>query len=392
MNFALRFAAGLVVLAVLFGGVLWLAYRRFKRGDDKFELLIKLGLTLLLLGAAAMAVPFFGIYGLFLIVGCSIVFSLLWAPSLGAWLVEPLTRAFDGGSEPPAPAPAYSVALARRHKGDFAGAIAAVRDQLQKFPADSEGQMLLASIQAENLHDLDAAALTLERFINQKHHTPRDISFALTTLADWQFELARDHEAARETLERIRTLLPGTPFAQQAAQRIAHLGGPGQWSSPAERPRLTLPSTGIGQTVVPPGGSTAVSTEARANQLLQQLAQHPLDIEAREELARLYGYELDAPDLALQQIDELLRLPHQSPRHVAHWLELKAEIILRRDGNAEGAREALRQVMERFPKTALADAAERRMATLTLGLRPKQTGQALKLGPSDPDLGLKLKH
>jgi outer membrane protein assembly factor BamD (BamD/ComL family) len=392
MSYVLRFAAGLLILAALFGGVLWLACRRFKRADDRFEWLIKAGLTLITLSAAAVAVPFFGIYGLFLIVGCSIAFSLLWAPSLGAWLVEPLTRAFDGGSEPPAPAPAYSIALARRHKRDFAGAMDAVREQLRKFPADPEGHMLLASIQAENLHDLDAAALTLERFINQKHRTPRDISFALTTLADWQLNLARDPDAARENFERIRTLLPATPFAQQAAQRIAHLGAPGQRSSSGESPRLTLPSAVSERAADSPIGAAAVSSETRANELLRHLAQHPHDIEAREELARHYGYELDAPDLALQQIDELLQLPHQPPRHVAHWLELKAELLLRRDGNAAAAQAALRQVVERYPNTALADAAERRMATLTLGFRPKHTGQALRLGQSDPDLGLKLKR
>jgi len=56
-------------------------------------------------------------------------------------------------------------------------------------------------------------------------HPPNSIAYALNTLADWQLKYHQDPEAARETLERVQQMLPGTEYANLAAQRIAHLGG-----------------------------------------------------------------------------------------------------------------------------------------------------------------------
>ncbi len=102
--------------------------------------------------------------------------------------------------------------------------MAEIRKQLERFPADVEGQLLLAQIQAEDLNDLPAAELTIQHFCEQPGHAPQNIAFALYSMADWYLALRRDREAAQRHLEKIIELLPGSEVALGAAQRIAHLG------------------------------------------------------------------------------------------------------------------------------------------------------------------------
>src|SRR5208337_564583 len=114
----------------------------------------------------------------------------------------PFASLYDGGTEEPIPHPAYSIAQSKQKKGLYLEAIAEIRKQLDRFPTDVEGQLLLAQIQAEDLKDLQAAELTVERFCAQPGHAPQNIVFALYSLADWHLQIARDREAAQRHLQR----------------------------------------------------------------------------------------------------------------------------------------------------------------------------------------------
>src|SRR5271170_1096307 len=110
---------------------------------------------------------------------CGIVLSIVWTPQISDFLISPLTDMFDGGKEPPEPKPFYSVALARRKRGEFSAAIIAVREQLAKFPDDYEGIILLATIEGEDMNDLPSAEMTLNRFCNLENAPPKQVAAAL---------------------------------------------------------------------------------------------------------------------------------------------------------------------------------------------------------------------
>ena len=87
-------------------------------------------------------------------------------------MIKPLTSAIDGGDEEPEPRPFYSIARAQRKKGRLREALAEVRKQLDKFPDDYEGTILLAELLAEDLNDLPGAELTIHRLCSQADLPP----------------------------------------------------------------------------------------------------------------------------------------------------------------------------------------------------------------------------
>jgi hypothetical protein len=152
-----------------------------------------------------------------------VLFSFIWLPNLVELALKPLTSIFDGGYDEVEPKPFYFIANAKRIKGLHQEAIAEVRNQLEKFPDDVAGKMLLATIQAEDLKDLEAAKATIDDLLQQPKLTPQETATALHTLADWQLQHGRDTAGARASLERIAMTLPNTQFSHAAEQRIAKL-------------------------------------------------------------------------------------------------------------------------------------------------------------------------
>src|SRR5205085_4505738 len=156
----------------------------------------------LVLQAPIVALPMAGF--------CGIVLAVTWRRALAAIVANPFGNLFDGGNIPPEPRPFYSVSQARQKQGKYLEAIAEVRKQLERFPTDFEGYMLLAQIQAEDLKDLPAAELTIQELCAQPGHAPANIVFALYSLADWHLKFGRDAEAARRALEQAIAMLPET--------------------------------------------------------------------------------------------------------------------------------------------------------------------------------------
>ena len=202
----------------------FLAYRSYKRSDDRGRLVLKwvisAALVWIIRVLARIPSPFTPIF----VALPAVALGVLWAPSIGAILAGPLTGAFDGGDEEAEAKPFYYVAEGKRRKGLYEEAIAEVRKQLEQFPGDFEGHTMLATIQMEDLKDLPAAQATLNEFLELPDRAPNEMAAALHLLADWQLQFGRDAQAAIGSLQRIVQLYPGTPFAHAAEQRIAHLG------------------------------------------------------------------------------------------------------------------------------------------------------------------------
>ncbi len=392
MGEVLRITVGLAMVLGTLVFIGWVMARMLKRAEDPGKLLFKwilsavltLGMGSLLVCAPALVPVAAVVY--------AIPMAIMWAPHVGAALASPITAAFDGGTAPPDPAPLYSPAHAKRKRGQVHEALYHIQEQLEKFPNDYMGQMLIAEIQATDLKDVDAAAMTIQRLSLQPDHAPAEIAAALTQLADWQLKLAADVDGARQSFEKIIELYPDTSQAYAVQQRLAHLPTPGQAIERAAPRTIALPKGEDRLGLRPDASGHLVKIEdpaAEAEALTRQLEAHPLDFEARERLAQLYASHYRRMDLAADQIEQLLSLPHLSAAQVGRWLHLLADLHIQHANDSAGAERALVRLIELYPDHAVAEQARRRLDHLTLELKRNEESRVFRLGSYDRNLGLK---
>jgi tetratricopeptide (TPR) repeat protein len=323
---------------------------------------------------------------------CGLALAIIWRHSIGSLIAKPFGALYDGGEVPPEPKPAYSVAQARQKQGKYLESVMEIQKQLDKFPTDFEGHLLLAQVQAEDLKDLQAAEMTMARFISQPGHAPANIAFALYSMADWHLQVAQDRDGARRFLEQIVQMLPDTEFALGAAHRIAHLGKLDMLLSPHDRKKFTVEagerSLGLlaNQDHLKP---VEVDPAEIAGEYVRHLAEHPLDTEAREKLAILYADHYSRLDLAADQLEQMMSQPHQPARLVVHWLNLLADLQIRHGADYDTVYQTLQRVIDRDPNLAAAQIARNRMDRLKLELKSQQKNQAVKLGSYEQNIGLK---
>lgn len=318
-------------------------------------------------------------------------FAVLWTRNIVNVVLRPLWHAIDGADEETEPRPLYSIARAKRARGKYLEALADARAQLTRFPTDVEGQLLVAEILADNLNDLPGAEIAIGRLVAQPNHAPRNIGYALNTLADWHLKYAQDREGAQHALERIQELCPGTEMAAAAAQRIAHLGNTDLLLAPHDRLRFALPKGEehlglLRNTDHLRAGETDPAQQAAA--YAAQLQIHPLDTEAREKLAVLYADHFHRLDLAADQLDQLIEQPNQPVKLVAHWVNLLADLQVRHGANYEAAWQTLQRLPDRYPDHPVAELARNRMDTLKLEFKGKEKSQAVQLGSYEQNIGL----
>jgi tetratricopeptide (TPR) repeat protein len=323
----------------------------------------------------------------------AVLLAFLWVPSIGRFLLKPLTDAFDGGTNEVEAKPFFFIAEAKRRKGLYQEAVAEMRRQLEQFPGNVEGMMKLAAIQAEDLRDLPAATETLHELLRQPALPPQNAVAALQTLADWQLHFGRDPAAARVSFERIIQMFPDSPFSHTAEQRLAHLDGVTEAREFREHAIFKVPAgqrdLGLRKTVLQVESPQA-GPDALAAEYVGQLEKYPNDTETRQKLAVLYAEQFDRLDLAVDQLEQLAALPNANPNDIAHWLNLLATLHIRHGNDMASAENALHRIIDRFPKSAAASKAVARLAALEGELRAAAASAATKaLGTYEKDLGLK---
>jgi tetratricopeptide (TPR) repeat protein len=391
---------GTCCLALALSVIGWFMVRCLKRSDDPARLIFKWVLTAGLIGvviwvvgpmvaggdyaAAFVGVPMCAVVGLSL--------TIIWRHNLAGMIAKPFGDLYDGGSVEPIPHPAYSIAQSNQKRGKYLEAVAEIRKQLDRFPTDVEGQLLLAQIQAEDLKDLAAAELTIQHFCDQPGHAPPNIAFALYSMADWHLKVGRDREAAQRDLEKIIELLPETEFSLGAAHRIAHLGSTEMLLSPDER-RKFIVTEGVRSLGLLRDQEHLKPVEPdpaqEAAEHVKHLEQHPLDTEAREKLAIIYADHYGRLDLAAGELEQMIEQPSQPPRLVVHWLNLLADLQIRSGAGFEAAQQTLQRIVDRNPGVAAAEIARHRLALLKLELKSKDKSQGVKLGSYEQNIGLR---
>ena len=387
----------IVVLAFACGAVVVWTVRK---AEDPARMLFKWVLTVpvlyLLFGVAAPMVAKGGYNGAFggipFTAVCGLALAAIWRHNLAELIASPFASLYDGGNVPPELRPTYSIAQARQKQGHYLEAVAEIRKQLDRFPTDFEGHMLLAQIQAEDLKDMPGAELTIQRLCAQPGHAPRNIAFALYSLADWHLQLGPDREAARRALEQVIALLPETEFALTAAHRIAHLGNAEMLLGPHENRKYAIPE-GPKKLGIAPAAVSLEPTEREPGQMaaeyVKHLEEHPLDTEAREKLAIIYADHYGRLDLASDQLEQMIQFPNQPHRLVVRWLNLLADLQIRTGADYETARQTLERIVELNPNLASAEAARKRVNLLKLELKAKQKNEGVKLGTYEQNIGLK---
>ena len=397
MNSTYHIIRGAVLLIIAIGLIGWVVVRALKRSDDPRRLIFKWIFTVMVIGVVCWLIkPNSGrpatITDLAIALFGGLVLTATWRHNIADIVAKPFEALYTGGDVEVDPQPYYSIATAKRKKGKYTEAVAEIRKQLEKFPGDFEGQMMLAEIEVENLNDLAGAELTIHRLCAQPGHSPRSVALALNALADWHLKFAQDREAARQDLQQIVDLFPDTELALAAAQRIAHLAKTEMLLSPHDRPRIQVPegvrNIGLLQssTHLRPTGSDPAKLAA---DYVKHLEQHPQDTEAREKLAVIYADHYGRLDLAADQLDQLINQPNQPAKQVVHWLNLLADLHLRHGADYNAVSQMLEQIIERYPNLAAAGMARNRIDLLKLELKAKQTNQPVKLGAYEQNIGLK---
>ncbi len=380
---------GTVILATFLVGLVWFLIAWLNRSrDDPGRLIAKWvvsSLMILVIGAAALTA---GPFAPLLVLPPSIILAIMWAPNIGATLASPLTNAIDGGDVAPEEKALYSIAQSHRIHSRFPEAIAEIEKQLERYPQDFEGQMLLASIQVENLGNLAAAEAIIEQILEQKRHTPGQVFGALSTLADWHLKYGESRAAARADFERARQLFPNTDLALMASQRIASLSGEGGHKSEGHQIFVQVGSHEIGLHVAAsPEPPQEESPATIAGNYVKHLKQHPDDWSTREKLAAIYMEHYHRLDMAVGELEQLIATPHQNSKNVVRWLNTIADYQVAQS-DIEAARKTLQRISDLYPRTAAATQADSRKVRLMDTSKAKRSG-GLVLGNYDKDIGLK---
>jgi TolA-binding protein len=389
-------ALNLLLAAGCLAVVLWALWRSLKRSEDPSLMLFKVVLSLVLTGGLIfIALTTDGSDRLVvpgLCAGYGVTMAIIWGRHIGALVASPLTAMFDGGSEEVEPRPLYSVALNKIRRGEYNEAAFEIKTQLMKFPDDFFGQHLLAQLQAEHLNDLQGAQVTVEKLCAQRGHPPNAIADTLNQLADWHLKYAQDAMNAQVALESIIERFPDTEFAQHAHQRIAHLASQEMLLAAHDRPSIKL-RPGIQNLGLMKDSSELQAPEddpaERARQYVAHLEKHPQDNEMREKLAWIYAKHYGRPDLAIDQMEQILAHPNQTSKHVIHCLNMIADVNIKYANNLEAARAALQRIVEGYPESAAAESARKRIDRLRLEMRTHGDAPSIKLGTYEQNIGLK---
>lgn len=382
---------GLAVLVLEIALLVWLVLRSLKRSEEPLRMATRIVVSL-------MAMPIFvaGFRGghpivlLLVIMIGGLTMAIIWTPVITGAIARPFSNLYGGGDTAADRQPFYSIAEAKRKTGRYLEAIANIRGELAKYPTDFKGQMMLADIQAENLKEVGAAHETLLALLAQPGHEPKNISYALNRLADWHLKLDKDVEAAKQAIESVIQLFPGTEAAYQASQRLAHMdklvsgGGEAQRYVVKEQAKYIALEDGFDGLKAAPE-----DMEVTAAALVKRLEDQPADNEAREHLAILYARHFQRMDLACELIEIMLAQSGAPTRHRVHWFNLLADLHISVASDPIAARKALQRIIDTLPGTVEADKASQRMLFIERDLRNQKEGTTFQLGEYEQNIGLK---
>ena len=394
-------------LAIIIGGGGWILMRALKGSDDPTKNVLKIVFSVLLvvgefffarslvrkLSQDGMDNAPLAAVAVGSIVACGFILAMAWTPQISGFIFSPLTNLFDGGNEAPDDKPFYSIANTKRKRGQYHEAVAEIRKQLQRFPNDFEGVMLLAAILAENLNDLRGADNILNHFCEWPKAPDLQVAAAWTTMADWHMKHGMDVDTARASLQKIVDRFPDTELALLAQQRLAHLVETEKMlMEKHDRPKLVL-KEGVYNIGLRDAGAFKQPAEIEPGKLaaahVKHLEKHPHDSDVREKLALIYARDFQRLDLAAMELLQLINEPRHSAKQIAGWLNMLANFEVEMGADIETVRGTLQAIVDRFPDLPIADLTRRRLARLNNEFKGKEKTPGVQLGVYEQNIGLK---
>ncbi|MSU57134.1 MAG: hypothetical protein EXS35_02955 [Pedosphaera sp.] len=387
-------AFAVVFLVLFFAGLLWALLRR---SEDPGRFIFKLAISAGIIGAAVWLLKRninqpFDMGDLVVVLICALAMTALWRHEIADAVSRPIEALFTGGNVPPEPQPYYSVAEGKRKLGRYLEAVAEIRKQLEQFPNDFNGQMMLAEIQAQNLDDLPGAELTIQRLCEQRGHAPINLAHALGTLSAWHLKYTLDREAARADLEKIIELCPGTEQAASAEQRIAHLASR-ETLLASHDPQKYFVREGIQNLGLRERKGfqdlAEADTDGIAADYVKQLVEFPLDFEVREKLTLIYADHYHRLDLARDQLEQMIAAEGQPAKQIVRWLNLLADLQVRHGADQNTVERTLNRILKLYPNTPAAQVARTRLSHLKLEFKSQTKTSGIKMGNYEQNIGLK---
>lgn len=254
----------------------------------------------------------------------------------------------------------YSAALGKLKFGRAREAEWEILNQLEEAEDDFAGWMLLAEIYATQFKDLQAADQTVRDLCAQPGLNGGQVVTALHRLADWHLQIGENPPAARETLEIICKAYAGTHLAHMAQLRINRL--PASRKDLVEQRQVrTLRLPGASEKPESAPASDPSGATAMANALVAKLNVDPDDVPRREQLALVFADGLGRYDLGIEQIELLLAIPDVPEEKRPQWLSQLASWQFKLERDSEIGRRTLHRLIEEYPQSAEAFAAQRRL-------------------------------
>jgi hypothetical protein len=128
----------------------------------------------------------------------------------------------------------------------------------------------------------------------------------------------------------------------------------------------------------------------QAGVYVKHLEKHPLDTEVREKLAVIYADHYQRLDMAVMELAQMINLPNQPPKRVAHWLTVLANLQIRHGADYDTVRQTLEKIVKAFPDLPVAQSAQSRLNHLKLEFKGRQEQTpGKKLGVYEQNIGLK---
>jgi hypothetical protein len=268
-------------------------------------------------------------------------------------------------AEIPVPRPVYDRAIGQMKFGKYQQAEWELISQLEKREDDFRGWMMLADLYAAQHHNIEDAARVILDICQNPKTEPAQIAIACDKLADWQMEIAGNPDGARAALELLCRKLPDTHFARMAQQRIKQLPRCAEELEQAKKPKpVKLPALREELDALPEKKRSKAEASAETNRLVERLTEDPNDIPSREKLASVLAVDLGKADLGIEQLRLLMEMPESEDEHKAKWLSQIAAWELSLKKNPDRYEELLNQLIQLYPQTAQAFAAQRRLFLL----------------------------
>jgi len=299
---------------------------------------------------------------------------VLWLVWVGGWytvgfaallIVLPIAGYGRNILRRPKQRPMYSRAIARMKFGKYSEAEWEIIRQLEHADTDFNGWLMLAELYAIQFKDIPEAEQIILEICEQPKVTPSQISVAMHKLADWQLAVANDPDAADRALQVIKARLPNSHLARMAELRRNQLPRSRRELQEQRQPRH-IPLPALNESTAP-DTQAAVSPEQASiliNQLTEKLTRNPNNVADRERLARLLAESLGQVDAAIDQLELLARMGDQLDAKRAEWLSLIATWQSKLQQDEPSSLQTLTRIVNEFPTTPQAFAAQRRISLL----------------------------